>query len=253
MTDLTETKIPQIYRLIHSEIETTRFYILAIFKKVLLSAYHYSKPILSFHLKNMKYINKNLYEIVPVHYKVSDYTIIYENIEYSGIQMGYNRNGHVVYEGQNNAKITDHEIAESWTVTFDKGSQWNFEHTAGHSSIWSVSGVPTMTVKEQANVYLHTTNDSCSVFSTEGTSGNFIVEKGASFVTTGAKPFTDARHLNNGTVGENATLKLNGTSGTTTLTVKQTMAIQPWCRRRDQSQQRVCDGLPGQLGGPVYR
>lgn len=164
-------------------------------------------------LQNLRIDGQNYYGTVVSPDAQSGVTLIYKNVDYTGPQITYNRNGYAEYYDCNisivsNPAVPDHEVAEARSVLLGGTVRIDaMESGRGTSIFWLVGSSTKLTVAAGADVNIDV--DFYFVYA-DGSQPDFIIENNASFIINCRWGMQYAGQVYRSvSVGNNATLKVN--------------------------------------------
>ncbi|WP_350300161.1 toxin Cry1Ac domain D-VI-related protein [Peribacillus frigoritolerans] len=172
----------------------------------------------SVHVKDAHINGKNYYGFVTIHDGTKNVEQIFENVNYSGPQLIFNRNGKAIFKGVNDIYINDntvpgssatHELAETGSVEFEGVTY--ISHNSSHALIWSVAKEPQFKIAPNAKVKIHTNKSGYGIFSATGGDADFSVGANAKVEIDGQKGVTQSGKLKSFNVDAGADVQMNRT------------------------------------------
>ncbi|WP_433957050.1 toxin Cry1Ac domain D-VI-related protein [Cytobacillus horneckiae] len=151
-------------------------------------------------VKNLNVKGKNYYGLITIEDGRNNVEQIFENVNYSGPQMVFNRGGKVIFKGVNDININDytvsgsahaHEVAEVGSVEVD--GELKVTHDNAHAVFWSVTGDPQFKVASNAKMEIKTHTKGYGIFYATGGYGDFIIGNSANVKLDGRKSLTGGR------------------------------------------------------------
>ncbi|NRG45194.1 hypothetical protein HRF87_10515 [Bacillus sp. CRN 9] len=151
-------------------------------------------------VKNLNVKGKNFYGLITIEDGRNNVEQIFENVNYSGPQMVFNRGGKVIFKGVNDININDytvsgsahaHEVAEVGSVEVD--GELKVTHDNAHAVFWSVTGNPQFKVASNAKMEIKTHTKGYGIFYATGGYGDFIIGNSAKVKLDGRKSLTGGR------------------------------------------------------------
>ncbi|MCK2007005.1 pectate lyase-like adhesive domain-containing protein, partial [Peribacillus sp. Aquil_B8] len=172
----------------------------------------------SVHVKNVDIKGKNYYGLITIHDVTKNVEQIFENVNYSGPQLIWNRNGNAIFKGVNDIYINDHtmtgsspaqEMAETGSVEFD--GETKISHNNGYALIWSITKEPQFKIAPNANVEINTQKSGYGIFYATGGDIDFAVGNNAKVKIDGKKGMTQSGKFKSFNVDSNADVQMNRT------------------------------------------
>ncbi|MDM5219416.1 toxin Cry1Ac domain D-VI-related protein [Peribacillus sp. NJ11] len=170
----------------------------------------------SVHVKNLYISGKNYYGFITIHDVTKNVEQIFENVNYNGPQLIWNRYGNAILKGINDIYIQDnavpgssitHEMAETGSVEIDGETQ--ISHNSGHALIWSIAKEPQFKIAQNANVKINTRNSGYGIFYATGGDGDFSIGTNAKVEFDGKKGVTGSGMLKSFNVDAGADVQMN--------------------------------------------
>ncbi|MDM5214093.1 toxin Cry1Ac domain D-VI-related protein [Peribacillus sp. NJ4] len=170
----------------------------------------------SVHVKNLDIKGKNYYGFITIHDGTQNVEQIFENVNYSGPQLIWNRFGNAIFKGVNDIYINDHtmpgsapaqEMAETGSVEID--GETNISHNNGYALIWSITAEPQFKIAPNANVDIKTLHSGYGIFYATGGDGGFSIGNNAKVKFDGAKGVTVNGKFKSFNVDDGADVQIN--------------------------------------------
>ncbi|WP_458353274.1 toxin Cry1Ac domain D-VI-related protein [Peribacillus frigoritolerans] len=170
----------------------------------------------SVHIKNVNIKGKNYYGPITIHDVTKNVEQIFENVNYSGPQLIWNRNGNAIFKGTNDIDINDqampgsspaHEMAETGSVEID--GETKISHNSKYSLIWSITKEPQFKIAPNAKVEIKTHQSGYGLFYATGGDAGFSVGNNAKVTFDGAKGVTSAGMFKSFNVDAGADVQMN--------------------------------------------
>ncbi|MGE7586609.1 toxin Cry1Ac domain D-VI-related protein [Peribacillus sp. NPDC101480] len=170
----------------------------------------------SVHVKNVNIKGKNYYGLITIHDVTKNVEQIFENVNYNGPQLIWNRNGKAVFKGVNDIYIQDnavsgssitHEMAETGSVEID--GETHISHNSGHALIWSISKEPQFKIAPNANVKIFTSKSGYGIFYATGGDADFSIGANAKLEIDGKKGVTESGKFKSFNVDAGADVQMN--------------------------------------------
>ncbi|MGE7904403.1 toxin Cry1Ac domain D-VI-related protein [Peribacillus sp. NPDC094092] len=172
----------------------------------------------SVHVKNLDIKGKNYYGFITIHDVTKNVEQIFENVNYSGPQLIWNRNGSAIFKGVNDIYINNHtvpgsspaqEMAETGSVEID--GETKISHNNGYALIWSITKEPQFKIAPNANVEITTHQSGYGIFYATGGDGDFSIGNNAKVKFDGAKGVTSTGMFKSFNVDAGADVQMNRT------------------------------------------
>ncbi|MGE7761380.1 toxin Cry1Ac domain D-VI-related protein [Peribacillus sp. NPDC097895] len=169
-------------------------------------------------VKNVNIKGKNYYGLITIHDVSKNVEQIFENVNYSGPQLIWNRNGNVIFKGINDIFINDNtmpgsspaqELAETGSVEID--GETKISHNNGHALIRSDTKEPQFKIAPNANVEINTLQSGDGIFYATGGDIDFSVGSNAKVKVDGKKGITKTGKFKSFNVDSNADVQMNRT------------------------------------------
>ncbi|MGG0844876.1 toxin Cry1Ac domain D-VI-related protein [Peribacillus simplex] len=170
----------------------------------------------SVHVKNLDIKGKNYYGFITIHDGTQNVEQIFENVNYSGPQLIWNRFGNAIFKGVNDIFINNHtmpgsapaqEMAETGSVEID--GETNISHNNGYALIWSITAEPQFKIAPNANVDIKTLHSGYGIFYATGGDGGFSIGNNAKVKFDGAKGVTVNGKFKSFNVDDGADVQIN--------------------------------------------
>ncbi|MEY9865528.1 endo-alpha-1,4-polygalactosaminidase (GH114 family) [Peribacillus sp. B2I2] len=170
----------------------------------------------SVHVKNLDIKGKNYYGFITIYDGTQNVEQIFENVNYSGPQLIWNRFGNAIFKGVNDIFINNHtmpgsapaqEMAETGSVEID--GETNISHNNGYALIWSITAEPQFKIAPNANVDIKTLHSGYGIFYATGGDGGFSIGNNAKVKFDGAKGVTVNGKFKSFNVDDGADVQIN--------------------------------------------
>ncbi|WHY98434.1 toxin Cry1Ac domain D-VI-related protein [Peribacillus simplex] len=170
----------------------------------------------SVHVKNLNINGKNYYGPITIHDGTKNVEQIFENVNYSGPQLIFNRYGKAIFKGTNDIYINNstvsgssptHEMAQTGSVEID--GETTISHNSAKALIWSISKEPQFKIASNANVEIKTLQSGYGIFYATGGDVDFSVGNNAKVKFDGAKGVTSAGMFKSFNVDAGADIQMN--------------------------------------------
>ncbi|MGG0789377.1 toxin Cry1Ac domain D-VI-related protein [Peribacillus simplex] len=170
----------------------------------------------SVHVKNLSINGKNYYGPITIHDGTKNVDQIFENVNYSGPQLIFNRYGKAIFKGTNDIYINNstvsgssptHEMAQTGSVEID--GETTISHNSAKALIWSISKEPQFKIAPNADVEIKTLQSGYGIFYATGGDVDFSVGNNAKVKFDGAKGVTSAGMFKSFNVDAGADVQMN--------------------------------------------
>ncbi|MGW8428006.1 pectate lyase-like adhesive domain-containing protein, partial [Peribacillus simplex] len=170
----------------------------------------------SVHVKNLSINGKNYYGPITIHDGTKNVEQIFENVNYSGPQLIFNRYGKAIFKGTNDIYINNstvsgssptHEMAQTGSVEID--GETTISHNSAKALIWSISKEPQFKIAPNADVEIKTLQSGYGIFYATGGDVDFSVGNNAKVKFDGAKGVTSAGMFKSFNVDAGADVQMN--------------------------------------------
>ncbi|PEZ81962.1 pectate lyase-like adhesive domain-containing protein, partial [Bacillus sp. AFS017274] len=170
----------------------------------------------SVHVKNLSINGKNYYGPITIHDGTKNVDQIFENVNYSGPQLIFNRYGKAIFKGTNDIYINNstvsgssptHEMAQTGSVEID--GETTISHNSAKALIWSISKEPQFKIAPNADVEIKTLQSGYGIFYATGGDVDFSVGNNAKVKFDGAKGVTSTGMFKSFNVDAGADVQMN--------------------------------------------